>query len=121
MGENFDNESSNSLLERPIWLSENDWLINQLRWFLNATNKERKVPKRPINEKTFPELYIHDDDCEYRWHLVKTLCGPGLVFPLATKRVKEYQVVYDPTLHRSYLANFHLIRIFYRQNHQEAV
>lgn len=92
----FDEGVPNNYPERPIWLADNEWLIDHLRWFIDAASRDRvTMPRRPINEKTFPEFYVHDDNYHYRWQLLEELSGHFPVFILKKKRVKRYQEPYE--------------------------
>lgn len=76
-----------SLPASPVWLNEEPWLAELLRWCLTRQSeaRQRQVTRR-ISPRTIPALFDFAADTEYRWSLIKILARDHQVFEIRLDR-----------------------------------
>ncbi len=76
-----------SLPAAPVWLNEEPWLAELLRWCLTRQSeaRQRQVTRR-ISPRTIPALFDFAADTEYRWSLIQILARDHQVFEIRLDR-----------------------------------
>ncbi len=67
-------DGSEPVPDRPLWLTEERWLLDLLGWFVTRLDQPRlREPTRRISKRSVPALYDFSEDTRYRWQLLESL------------------------------------------------